>query len=159
MPDGWRSRSGGRRAAAFALAGVWPAYAEALLRESGPVEPLHVGLFIPTSLPLYLAALFFAAAQLIDVDGEKLARLRGILPFRVEEPLELLGALGLTLALLEKYARDRRRAGPAWGSTSAAGVIAEFARGGGAPRGSGGCPTTPGGATGPGWRRPPRAGS
>lgn len=60
----------------------------------------------PTSVPVYLAVVALGVAQLVDVTGD--ARVGGIFPYRIEEPLELVGALLLNGGLLLKYARDRR---------------------------------------------------
>ncbi|HET8578752.1 MAG TPA: hypothetical protein VFO18_16770 [Methylomirabilota bacterium] len=63
-----------------------------------------------SSGPLYVAAVFLALAQADDLHIRSVAALSGIFKLRVEEPLELLGAMSLCLGLLMKYSRDRRYA-------------------------------------------------
>jgi hypothetical protein len=61
-----------------------------------------------TSGPIYLAGVFLVIAQLDDLHSPSVGVFRKFLTYRVEEPLELLGALWLGLGLLMKYGRDRR---------------------------------------------------
>lgn len=63
-----------------------------------------------TSGPLYVAGVFLVVAQLDDLHIAPVAALSAIFKYRVEEPLELLGALSICLGLLMKYSRDRRYA-------------------------------------------------
>lgn len=63
-----------------------------------------------TSGPLYVGGVFLALAQADDLHIRSVAALSQIFNYRVEEPLELLGAMGICLGLLMKYSRDRRHA-------------------------------------------------
>jgi hypothetical protein len=70
----------------------------------------------PTTLPIYGAVLAQGLAQALDVDDTLLSARHAFFRYPLEEPLELLSVLLLVAALLLKYCRDRRRAGPVVGS-------------------------------------------
>jgi hypothetical protein len=59
----------------------------------------------PSTVPIYLAAVALAVAEVADVKGDMLLAFGGVVRYPFEEPMELLGSFLLAAGILLKYVR------------------------------------------------------